>query len=74
MQRRNKMPRFLIYVNAENISVIDDAFEKFVDGYSIEEYFTLTEDGKPIVFEEGMVGDPDFCNGLAIRCAGITEE
>ena len=22
----------------------------------------------------GMVGDPDFCNGLAMRCAGITEE
>jgi hypothetical protein len=69
-----KMPRFLVYVNAEDIHVIDDAFEQFVDGYAIEEYFTLTEDGRPIVFETGMVGDPDFCNSMANRCAGITEE
>ena len=68
------MPRFLIYVDAEDIHVIDDAFEQFVDSYSVEEYFTLTEDGRPIEFEQGMVGDPDFCNSMAIRCAGITEE
>jgi hypothetical protein len=68
------MPRFLIYVDCADLSVIDAAFEKSVDSGDIDEYFTLTEDGAPIVFEPGMVGDPDFCNGLAIRCAGITEE
>jgi hypothetical protein len=68
------MPRFLIYVDCADLSVIDNAFEKSVDSGDIDEYFTLTDDGAPIVFEAGMVGDPDFCNGLAIRCAGITEE
>jgi hypothetical protein len=68
------MPRFLIYVDAASMSVIDDAFEKAIDNCDIDEYFTLTEDGAPIVFEPGMVSDPDFCNGIAIRCAGITEE
>lgn len=68
------MPRFLIYVDAASMSVIDDAFEKGIDHCTIDEYFILTADGAPIVFETGMVSDPDFCNGIAIRCAGITEE
>jgi hypothetical protein len=68
------MPRYLIYIDVEDLSIIDDLFETGVDDYSINEYFTLTEDGAPIVFEQGMVSDPDFCNGMAIRCAGITEE
>jgi hypothetical protein len=56
------------------MAVIDQALSTGLDNCSIDEYFTLTEDGAPIVFEPGMVGDPDFCNGLALRCAGITEE
>lgn len=68
------MPRFLIYVDCADLSTIDSAFEEAIDNGDIDEYFTLTEDGAPIVFEDGMVGDPDFCNGLAVRCAGITEE
>ena len=68
------MPKYLIYVDAASKSIIDDAFEKSIENFDIDEYFTLTEDGAPIVFEPGMVSDPDFCNGLAIRCAGITEE
>ena len=40
----------------------------------VDEYFTLTVDGAPIVFDDHMVSDPDKCNGLALRCAGITEE
>ena len=68
------MPRYLIYVDVSDLSIIDDAFEKGIDNHSINEYFTLTEDGSPIVFEQGMVSDPDFCNGMAMRCAGITEE
>ena len=56
------------------MAAIDQALSSGLDNCSIDEYFTLTEDGAPIVFESGMVGDPDFCNGLALRCAGITEE
>lgn len=67
------MPRYLVYVNAEDISVISEAFDQ-MDAGAVEEYFTLTEDGLPIVFDENMVSNPDACNGLAIRCAGITEE
>jgi len=68
------MPRYLVYIDCADKSVIDDAFENGLDNGNIDEYYTLTEDGAPIVFEDGMVSAPDFCNGLAIRCAGITEE
>jgi len=68
------MPRYLIYVDVCDLSIIGDLFETGVDNHTIDEYFTLTEDGSPIVFEQGMVSDPDFCNGMAMRCAGITEE
>ena len=68
------MPRYLVYVDCADRSVIDDAFGKSLDTCDIEEYYTLTEDGSPIVFEDGMVSNPDRCNGMAIRCAGITEE
>ena len=68
------MSRFLIYIDVEDLSIIDDLLATGVDDYSINEYFTLTEDGAPIIFEQGTVSDPDFCNGMAIRCAGITEE
>ena len=54
------MPRFLVYVDADSLDV--------------DEYFTLTKDGSPIVFDDHMVSNPDRCNGMAIRCAGITEE
>lgn len=68
------MPRYLVYIDASTKSVLDDALGHCLDNGTVDEYFTLTEDGEPILFEKGMVGDPDFCNGLAIRCAGITEE
>ena len=67
------MSRYLIYIDGD-LSKISDKLGELVDSGDVDEYFTLTEDGAPIVFEPGMVGDPDFCNGLAIRCAGITEE
>jgi hypothetical protein len=67
------MSRYLIYVDGD-LSKVCDKLGDLVDSMDINEYFTLTEDGEPIVFEKGMVGDPDFCNGLALRCAGITEE
>ena len=65
--------RYLIYIDGD-LGKIGDKLGELVDSGDVEEYFTLTENGEPIVFEAGMVGDPDFCNGLAIRCAGITEE
>ncbi len=68
------MARYLVYVDACNKHILDECFEQAVECGDISEYFTVTEDGAPIVFEKGMVGDPDFCNGVAIRCAGITEE
>jgi len=67
------MSRYLIYVDGD-LSKICDKLGDLVDSMDVDEYFTLTEDGEPIVFEPGTVGDPDFCNGLALRCAGITEE
>lgn len=68
------MPRYLVYIDCANKSVIDDAFGNGLNNSDVEEYYTLTEDGSPIVFEDGMVSNPDRCNGMAIRCAGITEE
>ena len=67
------MSRYLIYVDGD-LSKISDKLGELVDSYDVGEYFTLTEDGAPVLFDKTMVGDPDFCNGLAIRCAGITEE
>lgn len=67
------MSRYLIYVDGD-LSKISDKLSDLVDSMDVDEFFTLTEDGEPIVFERGMVGDPEFCNGLALRCAGITEE
>jgi hypothetical protein len=67
------MPKFLIYVDADSLDVIDEAFQQVDAGY-VEEYFTLTVDGSPIVFDDHMVSNPDRCNGMAIRCAGITEK
>jgi hypothetical protein len=67
------MPRFLVYVDVDSADVIDEAFQQVDAGY-VEEYFTLTKDGKPIVFDDHMVSNPDKCNDMAIRCAGITEE
>jgi hypothetical protein len=68
------MPRYLVYIDCSGIDVIGDCLGVGVDNYSIDEFYTLTEDGAPIVFEDGDVSSPEFCNGLALRCAGITEE
>jgi hypothetical protein len=56
------------------MNTIGDCLSVGVDNHSIDEFYTLTEDGAPILFEDGQVSAPEFCNGLAIRCAGITEE
>ena len=67
------MNRYLIYIQGD-LPAIGNKLSELVDSGDVDEFFTLTENGQPIVFEPGMVGDPDFCNGLALRCAGITEE
>jgi len=53
---------------------LDECFDEALETGDVQEYYTLTEDGAPILFEDGQVSSPEFCNGLAIRCAGITEE
>jgi hypothetical protein len=68
------MPRYLVYIDAADMAAIDEVLSSGLDNCSIDEYYTLTEDGAPIVFEDGQVSSPEFCNGLALRCAGITEE
>ena len=68
------MPRYLVYIDATDIDTVGDLLAVGIDGGSVDEFYTLTEDGAPIVFEDGEVSCPEFCNGLAIRCAGITEE
>jgi hypothetical protein len=68
------MPRYLVYLDISDLRLLDNALGDLVDNGDINEYYTLTEDGEPLYFEHGMVGDPEFCNGLAMRCAGITEE
>lgn len=65
--------RYLIYVDGD-LGMIGDKLGELVDSGHVDEFYTLTEDGAPIEFEEGDVSCPEFCNGLAIRCAGITEE
>jgi hypothetical protein len=71
--KAKKMKRYLIYIQGD-LPAIGNKLSELVDLGEVDEFFTLTENGQPIVFEPGMVGDPDFCNGLALRCAGITEE
>lgn len=68
------MPRYLVYIDCAGMDVIGDCLGVGLDNNSIDEFYTLTEDGAPIVFEYGDVSSPEFCNGLALRCAGITEE
>ena len=67
------MPRFLVYVDADSVDAISEAFDQ-LDAGAIEEYFTLTNDGKPILFDDFMVSNSDWCNKLANKCANLTEK
>jgi hypothetical protein len=67
------MPRYLVYVDAVDMAVIDEAFGNTLDRGFVEEYVTLTENGKPIVFDERMVSNPEWCNKVANLCVGLTE-
>jgi hypothetical protein len=55
------------------MAVIDEAFGNTLDRGFVEEYVTLTENGKPIVFDERMVSNPEWCNKVANLCVGLTE-
>ena len=66
------MPRFLVYVDANSIETIDAAFNLIDKGY-VDEYITLTQDGKPIVYDETMVSNPVRCNAMANNCKNVTE-
>ena len=68
------MPRYLVYIDASSKHILDECFDEALETGDVQEYYTLTEDGAPILFEAGQVSAPEFCNGLAIHCAGITEE
>jgi len=68
------MPRYLVYIDATDIDTVGDLLSVGIDGGSVDEFYTLTEDGEPILFEDGEVSSPEFCNSLAISCAGITEK
>lgn len=66
------MPRYLVYVDADSVESISAAFDQLDNGY-VDEYITLTENGVPFVFDEMMVSNPNKCNKLAVRCAGIVK-
>jgi hypothetical protein len=66
--------RVLLYVECESLEDIDETLGHGVDSSRIEKYAVLTIDGSPIAYEIGQDSAPDFLSGMAIRCAGITEE
>lgn len=65
------MSKYLIYVNTTDLSNVDDLLSVGVDNYMINEYFALTEDGKPLLIDG--TGGYEWTNSLASRCAMITE-
>jgi len=66
--------RVLLYVECGSIDDLDETLGQGVDSGRIEKYAALTIDGSPIAYEIGQDSAPDFLSGMAIRCAGITEE
>ena len=66
--------RVLLYVECESLEDLDETLGHGVDSSRIEKYAALTIDGSPIAYEIGQDSAPDFLSGMAIRCAGITEE
>jgi hypothetical protein len=73
MGRESKM-KVLVYVECGSIDDLDETLGHGVDSSRIEKYAVLTIDGSPIAYEIGQDSAPDFLSGMAIRCAGITEE
>jgi hypothetical protein len=65
------MSQYLIYVDAVELSDIDGLLSVGAENYKINEYFPLTEDGKPLLING--VGGYGWTNSLASRCAMLTE-
>jgi hypothetical protein len=70
---RTKM-KILVYVECGSFSDLDDALGAGVDRGTIDKYAALTLDGAPIVYDADSDSAPDYLSGMAIRCAGVTEE
>jgi hypothetical protein len=66
--------KVLVYLECESLEDLDETLGQGVDSGGIEKYAALTIDGSPIAYEIGQDSAPDFLSGMAIRCAGITEE
>jgi hypothetical protein len=66
--------KILVYVECGSLSDLDETLGLGVDQGIIEKYAALTIDGSPIVYEIGQDSNPEVLSGMAIRCAGITEE
>jgi hypothetical protein len=66
--------RVLVYVECGSLDDLDKTLGLGVDEGTIEKYAALTVDGSPIVYEIGQDSAPESLSGMAIRCAGITEE
>jgi hypothetical protein len=66
--------KILVYVECGSLDDLDETLGRGVDDGTIEKYAALTVDGSPIAYEAGQDSAPDFLSGMAIRCAGITEE
>jgi hypothetical protein len=66
--------KVLLYVECESLEDLDETLGHGVDSSRIEKYAVLTIDGSTIAYEIGQDSAPDFLSGMAIRCAGITEE
>ena len=66
--------KILVYVECGSLDDLDQTLGEGVESGIIEKYAALTVDGAPIVYDSGSDSAPDFLSGMAIRCAGVTEE
>jgi len=66
--------KILVYVECGSLDDLDEALGPGVDQGTIEKYAALTIDGAPLAYEMGQDSAPEFLSGMAIRCAGITDE
>ena len=66
--------KVLIYADIGNIDTIDTLLGAGVDDNIVDKYAVLTIDGSPVIYEHGQDSAHEELSGMAIRCAGITEE
>jgi len=66
--------KILVYVECSSLDDLDDTLGLGVDQGTIDKYAALTIDGAPLAYLIGQDSAPEFLSGMAIRCAGITDE